>query len=143
MQQIPEYLRKIAAGEIPPPPIARLMGFQLTNVEVGQATIELDVDEKHCNPFGGVHGGLICDIADTAMGTAYHSTLAENEICTTLEIKTSFLKPAPKGKLRAVATVLKEGRSIGFIECAVTDEQGQLIATATSTLLKQKGEGKE
>ena len=143
MQQIPEYLRKITAGEVPPPPIAKLIGFELTDVKRGYAVVELKVNEQYTNPFGGIHGGLICDIADSAMGAAYHSTLAENEICTTLELKTSFLKPAPKGKLRAEANVLKEGRSIGFLECTITDEQGQLIAKATSTLLKQPVEGRE
>lgn len=140
MSTMPEYLQKVVRGEIPPPPITTLIGFALTSVEPGMAVIELDADERHVNPFGGIHGGLICDIADAAMGAAYHSTLGENETCSTLELKISFLRPAPRGKLRAEGKVIKQGQNIGFLECDVTNDKGQLIARATSTLLKQKGE---
>jgi len=140
MSTIPEYLQKIVRGEIPPPPITTLLGFALTSVEPGKAIIELNADDRHVNPFGGIHGGLISNIADAAMGAAYHSTLEENETCTTLELKISFLRPAPKGKLRAEGKVIKQGQKIGFLECDVTDDKGQLFARATATLLKQKGE---
>jgi len=139
MSSMPEYLQKVMRGETPPPPITTLIGFALTSVEHGKAIIELNAD-RHVNPFGGIHGGLISNIADAAMGAAYHSTLAENETCSTLELKISFLRPAPKGKLRAEGKVIKQGQNIGFLECDVTDDKGQLIARATSTLLKQKGE---
>lgn len=138
MPEVPEYLQKVVRGETPPPPITTLIGFALKSVEPGKAVIELDADERHANPFGGVHGGLICDIADTAMGAAYHSTLEENETCSTLELKISFLRPAPKRKIRAEGVVIKKGLNIGFLECDVTDDEGLLIARATSTLLKQK-----
>ena len=138
MKDIPEYLQRVASGEIPPSPIMELIGFGFTHVERGRAIVELDVGEQHTNPFGLVQGGLICDIADSAMGAAYHSTLEENESCTTLEIKVSYFKPAPKTKLLAEGRVIKQGRNIGFLECDVTDNEGNLIARATSTLLKNE-----
>ncbi len=138
MTEIPEYLQQIMRGEVDPPPITALIGFSLTSVESGKAVIELPVDERHINPFGNVHGGLICDIADAAMGAAYHSVLTNEEICSTLELKVSFLKPALRTTLRAEGKVIKSGKSVGFLECDVTDEDGNLLARATSTLMRLK-----
>ena len=136
MTEIPEYLRKIVSGELPRPPIEQTLGYSITEVDHGRAVMEMDVDERHTNPFGLVHGGLICDLADSACGAAGHSTLEEDQTCTTLEIKISFLKPAPKGHLRAEARVIKNGRKVCFAECDVTDGDGNVIARATSTLMK-------
>ena len=136
MSDIPKYLQKVMRGEVAPPPITEMIGFSLVSVERGRATVELPVDERHVNPFGNVHGGLICDIADAAMGAAYHSTLTDEEICSTLELKISFLRPAPRSRLRAEGQVIKAGKSIGFLECDVTDAEGNLIARATSTLMR-------
>jgi len=138
MNEIPEYLQRVISGKSPPPPITNLIGFSLTQIEYGRAIIELEVNDRHTNPFGTVHGGIICDIADAAMGAACHSTLANDEICSTLEIKISFLQRAPKERLRAEGRVLKEGHNISFLECDITDSSGNLIARATGTLMKSK-----
>ena len=90
MSEIPEDILKIVRGEVPPPPIHSFIGFTFTSIEHGRATVEFEVDERHTNPFGLVQGGLISNIADSAMGAAFHSTLGENETCSTLELKTSF-----------------------------------------------------
>ena len=66
-----DHLQQIQRGEFPPPPVADLIGFTLTSVEPGRAVIELDADRRHANPMGTVHGGILCDIADAAMGMAY------------------------------------------------------------------------
>ncbi len=138
MSKIPTYLRQVLNGEVSAPPITELIGFSLVQVKPTQATVELDADERHTNPFGAIHGGLICDIADAAMGAACHSTLSDDEICSTIEMKISFLKPAPKAKLRAEGRIIKQGRSIDFAECDITDAEGNLIARASSTLTKYK-----
>jgi uncharacterized protein (TIGR00369 family) len=143
MGPIPSYLQKVMQGEIEPPPITALVGFSLTSVEPGKATVVLPVDDRHVNPFGYIHGGLICDIADAAMGAAYHSILEEDEICYTLELKVSFLRPATKTKLKAEGHVIKTGKSVGFLECDVTDEGGNLIARASSTIMKSKPASRE
>ena len=70
-----------------PPPIMELLGITLTSVGDGQAVMEMDATERHTNPMGTLHGGVLCDIADAAMGIAYYSTLAEGESFTTLELK--------------------------------------------------------
>jgi uncharacterized protein (TIGR00369 family) len=127
-------------GEIPPPPIATLIGFSLTSVEPGQAVVEFEATERHANPMGTLHGGILCDIADAAMGIAYVSLLEAGESFTTLELKINFLKPVWKAKLRAIGRVIKSGRTIGLAECDVLDEKDQLVAHATSTCMTLRGE---
>lgn len=127
-------------GEIPPPPIATLIGFNLTSVEPGQAVVEFEAGERHTNPMGTLHGGILCDIADAAMGIAYASLLEAGETFTTLELKINFLKPVWQTKLRAIGKVVKAGRTIGLTECDILDDQDQLVARASSTCMTLRGE---
>jgi uncharacterized protein (TIGR00369 family) len=134
-----EGTRMILRGEAPPPPIASLLGFTLTAVGEGTATIELKVDERLANPMGTLHGGALCDIADAAMGMAWASTLGEGETFTTLELKINFLKPVWSGTLRAIGRVVKGGQTVGLLECDVLDEKDQLVARASSTCMTLRG----
>lgn len=127
------------AGKIPPPPIARLIGFRATAIGPGAATVMLETGPQHANPMGTLHGGVLCDIADAAMGIAYATNLAEGESFTTLELKISFLKPVWKATLKAEGRVLKQGRTTGLVECRITDENGSLVAHATSTCMTLRG----
>jgi uncharacterized protein (TIGR00369 family) len=90
--------------------------------------------------MGTLHGGILCDIADGAMGMAYASTLGEGESFTTLELKINFLRPVKSARLVAEGIVVQQGRTVGVAECSVTDERGRLIAKATSTCLTLRGE---
>jgi uncharacterized protein (TIGR00369 family) len=135
-----DMIEKTLRGEIPPPPVARLIGFQLTSIDRGEAVIEFVATEAHANPMGTLHGGVLCDIADAAMGLAYAATLDEGESFTTLEMKINFLKPIWKDKLRAVGTVVKKGRTIGLVECDITDSKGSLVARSTSTCMTLRDE---
>src|SRR5450432_2801452 len=127
-------------GGLPPPPIARLLGFTNPVLTPGSATIELDVDERLANPMGTLHGGVLCDIADAAMGIAYASELARGESFTTLELKINFMKPVRRGHLRAVGKVVKRGRTVGLVECDVLDDKGSLVARASSTCMTLRDE---
>jgi uncharacterized protein (TIGR00369 family) len=127
-------------GRVPQAPVAKLIGFELVSVEPGTAVMELQTTEAHRNPMGTLHGGILCDIADGAMGMAYASNLGEGESFTTLELKINFLKPVWNARLRAVGRVVKQGRTVGMVECDVTDEAGNLVARATSTCMTLKGE---
>jgi len=140
MAKMLDLIQKALRGEAPPPPVATLIGFRLTEVEPGHAVIELEATERHANPMGTLHGGVLCDIADAAMGTAYASTLEEGETYTTLELKINFLKPVWTGKLRAVGRLVKGGRTIGLVECDVTDERERLVARASSTCMTLRGD---
>jgi uncharacterized protein (TIGR00369 family) len=90
-----------------PAPIGKLLGLKLSTPADGRATIEFEADERYANPMGTLHGGVLCDIADAAMGAAYRSTLKEDETFTTLELKINFLRPVWKAKLRAEAGIVR------------------------------------
>jgi uncharacterized protein (TIGR00369 family) len=121
-------------------PVMELIGFRLTEIEEGRATVEFEAGPQHANPMGTLHGGILCDIADAAMGLAYASTLVEGESFTTLELKINFLKPIWNGKLIAKGRIAKGGRTIGLVECDVLDEQGKLVARASSTCMTLRGQ---
>lgn len=137
----PEGLRLIRStiGKGYMPPIARLIGFELTKVGKGSAWMEMDAGPQHANPMGTLHGGVLCDISDAAMGIAYGSMLGANETFTTMELKLNFLRPVWTGHIIAKAKVLKKGRSTGLIVCKVTDDKGRLVAFATSTCMTIPG----
>src|ERR1700681_4654169 len=121
-------------------PIARLIGFEAKDIADGRATVVLAAGPQHANPMGTLHGGVLCDIADAAMGIAYSSNLDEGESFTTLELKINFLKPIWKARLKAVGRVVKQGRTVGLVECDITDEKRNLVARATSTCMTLRGE---
>ena len=139
MSTMLERIRKVASGELPAPPIAMLLGFTLRVVEIGRAVIDFEADARHANPMGTLHGGVLCDIADAAMGMAYASTLGEGETFTTIELKINFLKPVWTGKLVATGRVVKGGRTVGLVECDVTDAEDVLVARTTSTCMTLRG----
>ena len=140
MTRMLERIQMVVRGELPAPPVARLLGFTLISARPGEAVVELEADERHANPMGTLHGGVLCDIADAAMGIAYACTLEEDESFTTLEMKINFLKPVWKARLRAVGRVVKQGRTIGLVECDVTDDKQELVARASSTCMTLRGE---
>jgi uncharacterized protein (TIGR00369 family) len=120
-------------------PVARLVGFEMSEIENGHAVGHLDAGPRHSNPMGTLHGGILCDLADAAMGMAFASTLKAHETFTTLELKINFLRPVWTARLRAEATVVNRGRKVGYVECAVTDERDRLVAKAVSTCLILRG----
>ena len=134
-----EVIQKVVRGDVAGPPVAELIGFSLRDVESGRAVVELEADARHANPMGTLHGGILCDVADAAMGMAYASTLADGETFTTLELKINFLKPVWTGKLVATGHVVKGGRTVGLVECDVTDADEQLVARASSTCMTLRG----
>jgi uncharacterized protein (TIGR00369 family) len=137
---LPHQIQKMLDGSIPPPPIANLIGFNLVSIGSGEAVVELEASERHANPMGSLHGGILCDISDAAMGMAYASTLKEGETFTTLELKINFLKPVWKARLRAEGRVIDAGNTIGLVICDVLDEKGRIIAHASSTCMTLRGE---
>jgi uncharacterized protein (TIGR00369 family) len=124
---------RMISGELEPPPVARLIGFNLRSVERGRAVLDLEAGSQHWNPMGGLHGGILCDLTDAAMGIAYASTLSERESFATVELKINFLRPVKEGLLVAEGWVVSGGRSLGYTEAEVRDQDGRLIAKASST----------
>lgn len=126
-------------GDVPGPAVAELIGFRLVEVAPGRAVFEMEAGPRHANPMGTLHGGILCDIADAAMGIAYASTLENDESFTTLELKINFLKPVSNARLRAEGHVVRRGRTVGLVECDVLDEKGSLVARASSTCMTLAG----
>jgi uncharacterized protein (TIGR00369 family) len=126
-----------------PPPVAELLGIDFVSAGDGLCTMKLEAEERHSNPMGTVHGGILCDLADAAMGMAFFSTLEPGESFTTLELKINYLRPFWTGTLVARGKVVHRGKTVGMTECDVVDDQGRLIARATSTCLALRGEAAE
>jgi uncharacterized protein (TIGR00369 family) len=102
--------------------------------------VVLQAGTRHFNPMGTVHGGVLCDIADAAMGIAFATTLAPGESFTTVELKINFLRPVRQAQLRAEGRVVQRGRTIGYVECEISDEKGKLVAKSNSTCLVLRGD---
>lgn len=130
-----DQITKFISGELPAPPVSQLIGFKLVSAKDGEAIVELDTDKRHANPMGTAHGGILCDIADAAMGIAYASLLEDDESFTTLELKINFLRPVWNAHLRAIGVVVKRGKTVGLTECTVLDEKDNLVARASSTCM--------
>jgi uncharacterized protein (TIGR00369 family) len=125
--------------------VARLIGFEAKDIGDGRATVLLAAGPQHANPMGTLHGGILCDIADAAMGMAFASTLAPEESFTTVELKINFFRPVWAAQLRAEGRVVQRGRTVGYVECTICDEENRLVAKAASTcmvLCGQKAAGR-
>src|SRR3977135_1662795 len=121
-------------------PVADFLGMRLLRQGDGGAVAELEATDQHANPMGTLHGGILCDIADAAMGMAFASTLAPGESFTTIELKINFFRPVWEARLRAEGKVVRRGSTVGYVECEITDEGGRLVAKAASTCMALRGE---
>jgi uncharacterized protein (TIGR00369 family) len=145
-----EFFKLVAAdGEAPaagsrfiyPPAIAKTLGFRLIEVGPGTATMEIVVDtDKHANPMGTIHGGVLCDIADAAIGTAHATSLEEGESFTSLDLQINFFRPVWNGRIRAAAKPVNIGRQIGRYVCDILRDDGKLVAQVTSTVMTLRGD---
>ena len=100
-----------------PPTAATTIGFEPVLLEEGRADFRLKVDlERHANPMGTLHGGILCDVADAAMGMACASLLKQGESFTTVELKTNYFRPGFGGALEARARVVNGGKTLVYLE---------------------------
>ena len=132
-----EYIEAIFRGELPPPPIATLMGFRGVEAELGRALFEMEPGSQHYNPIGSVHGGVALTLLDSAMGCAIHTTLEQGVSYTTLEVKTNFVRPisADTGLISCEGRVIHPGSRVATAEGRLTDSAGKLLAHGTTTCL--------
>jgi uncharacterized protein (TIGR00369 family) len=133
-------LRGMLRGDVAPPGIATLVGLEFASIDLGRAIFELSAGPQHANPMGTPHGGVLCDLADAAMGMAMASSLEDDESFTSLDLAVKFLKPVWKARLRATAQIVKRTRTLGLLECDVTDEGGSLVARVYSTCIVLRGD---
>jgi len=132
-----EQLMAIGDGLLPPAPIAATIGMENFTGEFGSMSVELVPEQRHYNPLGSVHGGVLSTLLDTAAGCSVHSTLAVGEGYTSLDLTVKFLRPATvdSGRLRAVGKVIQRGRRTALAEAQVFDAHGKLVAHATSSCM--------
>lgn len=131
------FLQAILRGEIPQPPMAATLGFELSHVEEGVVRFRGVPAEYHYNPMGTVHGGLACTLLDSAMGSAVMSLLDPTEAYTTADLTVHLTRAisAKTGPITAEGKIVHRGRKVATAEGRLTDEQGRLLAHASTTCL--------
>ena len=140
-----ELLRRMIAGELPPPPVMQLLGMERLEAEEGRVTVLMTARDYHYNPLGTVHGGVLATLLDTAASCAIHSTLPAGVGYTTLDLTTKFLRPVTvhSGQLRCEGTVISRGRRTALAEARLWDGADRLAAHATASclILEATGQG--
>lgn len=131
------FLRAVAAGEIPGPPIASTLGMTVLEVGEGRVVFGLEPAEFHFNPIGSVHGGVFATLLDSACGCAVHTTLPAGTRYTSLDLSVKFLRglDLASGPVRCEGEVVHAGRTTALAQARLTDGAGRLCAHATSTCL--------
>ncbi len=140
MAKLLEWVRAAQRGEHPMPEIAKLFKMRITSVEDGKVEMQMPVDGRYANMIGTLHGGVFCELADAAMGTAFATTCEEGDSYATVELKCNYLRPAWETMLTAKAWVVSRGKTVGLTECEVCDAGGKLLAKLSSTLMVLRGE---
>lgn len=126
------------------PPICDLLDFTLKEAGDGWVAFAGTPTRVAYNPIGSVHGGYAATLLDSACGCAVHSRLGDGQAYATLELKVAFLKAIKDriGPMRCEGRVISMDRRAAFAEATLTDAEGRLHATATSTLIVMEGPGK-
>lgn len=132
-----DFMRAVAAGELPPSPIAQTLGFTLTEVGEGTVVFVAEPGEHLYNPIGVVHGGVTATLLDSAAACAVHTTLPAGTAYTSLDLSLRYLRPvrADTGPVRAIGRVLNRGRRTALAEAELRDAADRLLAHATSTCM--------
>ena len=132
-----EELQAIAAGELPRPAVNALVPMEPVRLERGLVAFAYMPAEREYNPMGSVHGGVVTMLLDTAMGCSVQSTLEAGAGYTTVELKTSFVRPVTvaAGPLRVEGQVMHAGRRSALAEAKLVDAEGRLFAYGTSTCM--------
>ncbi|WP_407164922.1 PaaI family thioesterase [Bradyrhizobium sp. ORS 111] len=130
-----EAMRAIRDGRLPPPPMAKLIGFRMSVVEPERIVMELDPHESLENTIGLLHGATAAALLDTAMGCALSTMLPAGQTSVTLDLKLTYLRPLSvrSGTITAEGRVIKLGRQTSYAEGFVRDSKANLAVHATAT----------
>ena len=144
-----EFLRRQLDGSLPagattemryPTAISNTLGFRITEIDAGYAKIQLDANaEIHGNQQGTVHGGMLCELADAAIGTAHSTAILEGETFASIDLKISFFRPVWKSVLTATAKQIQHGKTVTHYQCEITRDDGKAVALAMSTVITLRG----
>jgi uncharacterized protein (TIGR00369 family) len=132
-----EHMAKVRSGELPEPPILRLIGFRHGLLEAGRIVFEFEPGEQHYNGVGVVHGGIASTLLDSAMGSAIYTQLPAGQAPSTLQLNINFLRPvtAGTGLLTCEGKVVSIGRKTATAEGRLTDAKGRLYAHGTTACI--------
>ncbi len=133
-----EALIAMGAGELPYPPIASTMDFESFELTPeGEVVVTITAQEFHYNPIGMVHGGVMATLLDTVCGCAVHATLPAGVLYTSLDLSVKFIRPmtTQSGRVQARGRVVHRGSRMALAEGTIVDENGKLLATASSSCL--------
>ena len=124
-------------GRIDPVGVAALLDIRCPEVEDGRIVFSCETRPEFANPLGTLDGGIVATLLDSAMSCAVHTTLPANQAYTSLDISVRYIRPGAVdgGELRAEGRVMHRGRKVCTAEATLHDDAGNLIATATSSLM--------
>jgi uncharacterized protein (TIGR00369 family) len=140
MKANPAYIEAVQAS-VHASPYPHLIGMRIAALDFDSCRIELELGERHLQPFGIVHGGVLATLIDTATFWAGFLRLPEDAGLVNVDLKLNYLKAATRGQLHADGRCLRAGRQISYAEAGVYDEAGELVAHGTSTLMALPGKG--
>lgn len=144
-----EYLKKYLEGNLDesfqihmkyPTAISQTLKIEIDTVKLGEAIVKIDANSKiHGNQQGTIHGGLLCELADAAIGTAHSTLMKKNESFTSVELKINFYRPVWESLLKAHAKPIRSGKTLTHYECTIYDNENKKIAYITSTVMTLRG----
>lgn len=135
----PAGFAKMADDSHPTWPLGSVLGIELESMGDGESRWRMEAGPQHANPMGTMHGGVLCDIGDAALSTAYMSTLEADQLFTTVDLSVHFLRPVRTGRLEAIGRVIHRGRKIGMAESEITNEDDDLVAKLAGTCMTLSG----
>lgn len=138
-KEIEGFLAAWRDGETSLSPAAALIGTQLINFGNGSADVVLPLSEPHLNSSGTVQGGILCSLADVAMGTAVFTKIEKGDRFTTTNLNAMFYQPATSGKLLAAARVVHPGRTLMHTECDITADCRMVAKMSATFAIKKAG----
>ena len=132
-----DLFKGLLEGRFPAPPISKVLGFSLLEVEAGRVIFGYTPVFDHYNPLGSVHGGIAATLLDSVMGCCIHTTLKAGIGYTTVEIKVNYVRAMTDktGEVRAEGKVINVGSRIATSEARLVDSAGKLLAHGTTTCL--------
>jgi uncharacterized protein (TIGR00369 family) len=127
----------VMEGRFPAPPISKVLGFRVSEVEIGRVVFDYTPAFDHYNPLGTVHGGIAATLLDSVMGCCIHTTLKPGSGFTTLEIKVNYVRAMTDktGRVQAEGKIINVGSRIATSEGRLVDASGKLLAHGTTTCL--------
>ena len=140
MQKINPAYQKALSRLFEESPYPNLMKMKLVEVEYDSAIVELELDERHLQPFGIVHGGVLATAIDAATFWAGFMRLDAGDGLVNVDLKLNYLRQVKTGKLIASGRCLRAGRRISYAEASVRNQDGELLAHGTSTLMTLPGQ---